>query len=257
MAEEEKIRTESRRNWSELRLELLELILKRLALVDMARFKLVSKSWYAAAKSYISSPVTYKPLVPQAPWLLLPRRRSDGDDGRFFSLSEKKVYIFRNLFEGFGDHELLGSSHGWLVMWDSNLLRIHLFNPISRVRILLPPLGFQGILSAFLSSDPSCNSTFYVVVVYTEKEDTRIAFHKHSDDQNNTATWTDLDSVDGGFGEIFFHHSLLLGMSLDSNSIRVCDFGATTSRIKTIDFQPPERDAEQLNYGRLFGGITR
>ncbi|KAL6195299.1 hypothetical protein ACLB2K_030919 [Fragaria x ananassa] len=39
-------------------------------------------------------------------------------------------------------------------------------------------------------------------------------------------------------------------MSLDSNSIRVCDFGATTSLIKTIDFQPPERDAEQLIYGR-------
>ncbi|KAL6200492.1 hypothetical protein ACLB2K_030273 [Fragaria x ananassa] len=97
MAEEDKvigcdciIPTKSRRNWSELRLELLELILKRLALVDMARFELVSLSWYAAAKSYISSPVNYKPLVPQTPWLLLPRERIDV--GRFFSLSEKTVY---------------------------------------------------------------------------------------------------------------------------------------------------------------------
>ncbi|KAL6203572.1 hypothetical protein ACLB2K_027272 [Fragaria x ananassa] len=125
MAEEDKvigcdwiIPTKSRRNWSELRLELLELILKRLALVDMARFEIVSLSWYAAAKSYISSPVTYKPLVPQSPWLLLPRERIDV--GRFFSLSEKTVYTIRNLFEGFaGERQrcLIGSSYGWLSGW--------------------------------------------------------------------------------------------------------------------------------------------
>lgn len=185
---------------------------------------------------------------------MLPRERCDVDAGRFFSLSEKKVYIFKNLFQGFAGEEercLVGSSHGWLVMWDFNVLRVHLFNPISGVRIKLPPLGFgpmPRVCKVFLSSDPSRNKKFFVVAIYVKILETKLAFHKHGDDGNNT-TWTDLDSVPKRYDKLIFQNGLLFALSLreDSKSILVWDFRGTYP-CRSTEFQPPEKEVGQTSF---------
>ncbi|KAH7522524.1 hypothetical protein FEM48_Zijuj07G0147700 [Ziziphus jujuba var. spinosa] len=115
-------------NWSELQMELLDLIMKRLdAIVDIIRFKAVCSKWYRAAQLYMTSPL-----------LMLPSdKKEEADDCRFFSVAENKIYKINNVFEGFHGAWCVGSSHGWLVILDKET-KPHLLNPFSGAKVQLP-----------------------------------------------------------------------------------------------------------------------
>ncbi|PQP98079.1 putative F-box protein [Prunus yedoensis var. nudiflora] len=217
-------------NWSELLPELLLRIMKNLSFVNILQFKAVCSSWkHAATPSH-------------TPWLMLPSSSSRENDQNnpdsaarcFYSLEEQKVYTIKNAFQGF-DHEArcVGSSHGWLVIMDSNG-NPHLLNPFSRRQIQLPLiLPFPrltgdlyleslrmcvSIAKAVLSSDPSRDNNFAVVAW---EEDSR---------------WT-LLNVHREYCDVIFHNEQLFALAGDG-SVEVWDFN-NSFPIKTIDLRQP------------------
>ncbi|CAN6550939.1 unnamed protein product [Malus baccata var. baccata] len=242
--------------WSEIPPELLQLLLEKLPsyFVHTLRFKAVCPSWNHAAKSYVSGP-SYTPL-PQSPWLMLPAQRrkkrlpSDPDveeeEGCFFSLVEEKVYrIKRNVFRGLRDDfywsQCVGSSHGWLAIWNPKAGEIfkeiiYLANPICGESRTLPPLHVPFISKVVLSCNPSRNHNFVVVVASHGGGVGRLAFYKHGG--GNTA-WTKLDFVrEHKYCEIAFHNCHLFALCSD-HSVHVWDFGETYNHPKkTMELQP-------------------
>ncbi|TQE09258.1 hypothetical protein C1H46_005193 [Malus baccata] len=221
--------------WSEIPPELLQLLLEKLPsyFVHTLRFKAVCPSWNHAAKSYVSGP-SYTPL-PQSPWLMLPAQRrkkrlpSDPDveeEGCFFSLAEEKVYrIKRNVFRGLRDDfywsQCVGSSHGWLAIWNPKAGEIfkeiiYLANPICGESRTLPPLHVPFISKVVLSCNPSRNHNFVVVVASHGGGVGRLAFYKHGG--GNTA-WTKLDFVrEHKYCEIAFHNCHLFALCSDHSA---------------------------------------
>lgn len=194
------------RNWSELPSELLELIIKKLVVVDTIRFKSVCRYWNKAAQSTISSP-SYIPK-PQIPLLMLSTRPTmDQFHGcRFLNLEENgKVYELNNdvVYGGFSDDALYaGSSYGWLAILDKKT-EPYLVNPFSRAKIKfqLEPttrLRFEKglVIKIVLSSNPSRNKNFSAAVLCgIVPPNNRLAFYEHSDNSNSfTWTWSEFEN---------------------------------------------------------------
>ncbi|BFG14247.1 hypothetical protein CerSpe_005210 [Prunus speciosa] len=231
-------------NWSELPPELLQLITNNLSFVNVLQFKAVCSSWKHAATSS------------HTPWLMLPSSSSRENDQNnpdsaarcFYSLEEQKVYTIKNAFQGF-DHEArcVGSSHGWLVIMDSNG-NPHLLNPFSRRQIQLPLiLPFPrltgdlyleslrmcaSIAKAVLSSDPSRDNNFAVVVIY-DSSPSKLSFCRHGEEDSR---WT-LLSVHREYCDVIFHNEQLFALAGDG-SVEVWDFN-NSFPIKTIDLRQP------------------
>ncbi|XP_061989586.1 F-box protein At2g05970-like [Rosa rugosa] len=207
--------------WSELPIEIAELILEKLASIDILRFKAVCSSWKYAANSYIAAPY-YKPL-PQSPWLVLGNGQED-NSCRFFSLEEKKVYTIKNiLFEGC----CVSSSHGWLVIMNKDSI-LNLFNPVSGESIQLSDIraldgfsSFSGseILKAVLSSEPSGRNNFFLTICIRQTSRSmrsdNLAVYNHGG-----KTWNPLLASSR---EIVFHNSKLFAL-LGKNAVQVWDF---------------------------------
>ncbi|XP_061993326.1 putative F-box protein At4g22660 [Rosa rugosa] len=234
-------------NWCDLPLELLELISKKLAFIDIVRFKSVCSCWKSAAESYTSSP-NYTP-APEAPWLMvsLPadhQRVQTGDKDAhyfwFFSLTEKKFRKIKTSFEGFDYPHVTyaGSSHGWLAICDFNKAMVYLLNPFSGSRIDLPSIStlpniVEGcnprVCRVVASSDPSRNKKFFVVVKYVSRilsPHSKLAFCKNGDEK-----WTYL----GGGRLCFTFHKGHLYV-LRKETLEVWDLGGTYP-MKTVDFR--------------------
>ncbi|PQP98298.1 F-box protein SKIP23-like [Prunus yedoensis var. nudiflora] len=241
----------------ELPTELLGLIVKKLAsnFMDIGRFKAVCSSWNGAARSYTSAP------LPQYPGLMYPSTQW-GWNGKgicFFSLAEKKVYKTEESQGFLGVGSFLGSSHGWLVMekvaWAFS--EISLFNPISRKSRTLPPFPRGSPISKIvLSSDPSCNSKFVVVVIHeTLNVPTRLAFYQHGRGGENANAWTVLEgSHDHYFDILLRNNGHLFALSRD-HSIQVWDFGDTYNNnnpTKIMHFRPSRNGI----HGTMMGDKT-
>ncbi|ONI30043.1 hypothetical protein PRUPE_1G227900 [Prunus persica] len=227
----------------ELPTELLGLIVKKLAsnFMDISRFKAVCSSWNGAARSYTSAP------LPQYPGLMYPSTRWGWNRNGicFFSLAENKVYK-TEASQGFlRVDSFLGSSQGWLVMGKGawTLGEIRLFNPISRKSRTLPPLPrWSPIRKVVLSSDPSRNNNFVVVVIHeTLNVPTRLAFYQHGRGGENATAWTELEgSHDHYFDILLRNNGHLFALSIDY-SIQVWDFGDTYNNnnpTKIMHFRP-------------------
>ncbi|PQQ10486.1 F-box protein SKIP23 [Prunus yedoensis var. nudiflora] len=261
----------------ELPPELLGLIVKKLApnFMDILRFEAVCSSWNRAARWYTSTAA----LTPQCPWLMLPtlklhgrwsKPRSDGDVKGicFFSLAENKDYKMDwKASQGFAvdvdsfpgsSHDgwlVCNSSHGWLVMLEvvgsmlfHEIRGIRLFNPISRKSKTLPPLrqGVSSIRKVVLSSDPSRNNNFVVVIHDATSRSTRLTFYQHGRGEENAAAgaWTDLEDSHGHYGgycdiQLLNNGHYLFALSFD-HSIEVWDFGDTYNNhpAKILRFRP-------------------
>ncbi|XP_004297943.1 PREDICTED: putative F-box protein At4g22660-like [Fragaria vesca subsp. vesca] len=208
--------------WHELPVEVLELIMNKIASMDILRFEAVCSSWKLAAKSYVASPY-YNPL-PQTPWLMLRNNQEDKKSWRFFSLEEKRVYTIKNVFEGFQDDWCVGSSHGWLLIMDSKAV-FNLVNPIARATIGLPDIqtlpefttNFSGdhIFKTAVSLDPSRNKNFVMALLATRPS--RLAFYKHED-----KTWKSLE-LGKVYEDIIFHHGQLYALRWNGE-VAVWDF---------------------------------
>ncbi|KAH7522542.1 hypothetical protein FEM48_Zijuj07G0149500 [Ziziphus jujuba var. spinosa] len=221
-------------NWSELQMELLDLIIKRLdAIVDIIRFKAVCSKWYRAAQLYMTSPL-----------LMLPSDKKEADDCRFFSVAENKIYKINNVFEGFHGAWCVGSSHGWLVILDKET-KPHLLNPFSGAKVQLPFINtllpyqelhlygsspyFVKLLVKFCFSkailmssdlclsDASRGKSFCIVVIYGLSSQ-RLAFCMPGD-----STWTRFGGDDHEYLDIICHNGMLYSLS-SKGLIEIWDF---------------------------------
>ncbi|CAB4294573.1 unnamed protein product [Prunus armeniaca] len=250
---ERKTTPPNRNRWAdELLPELFELILKKLAsnVLDIIRFKAVCSSWNcAAARSYTSAP------LPQYPWLMAPMPKFPPIESRcFFSLAENKVYKMdwnrEKTFHGDGV-SCLGSSYGWLAIkevytekktYNEYEENVHLFNPISRERLTLllaPKLTRTD--KVVLSSDPSRNNNFVVVVIHNRFfERTGLAFYQHGRGGDNASAWTNL-SHGSTCADMVFHNGHLFTLSI-VHTIQVWDFRGTHDNnnypTKIMNFRP-------------------
>ncbi|KAH7521885.1 hypothetical protein FEM48_Zijuj07G0079400 [Ziziphus jujuba var. spinosa] len=197
-------------NWSELHSELVELILKRLGLVEKVQFKAVCSSWNVAMQSYTSSP-TYIPL-PQIPWLLFPNYPQPQQGHHYheqyychmslINVEDNKLYNIKNLFKGFSKVLCLGTSYTWLMILEKEA-NPHLVNPFSpQLKIQLPSietlfmscsssllllkqlLRKMYISKAILVPDSFRNKSYSVVVIIFGLK-RRLAFCKLGD-----STWS-------------------------------------------------------------------
>ncbi|XP_010932238.1 F-box protein SKIP23-like [Elaeis guineensis] len=112
--------------------EILELILRRLALTDCLRFASVCTSWRLALSECRLLPPRHPP------WLMYGgapagSRRSLA----CYSLFEGR-HIELQLPAGYESSHIAGTSAGWLIMSSDAERRITLLNPVSKVQIELP-----------------------------------------------------------------------------------------------------------------------
>ncbi|BFG14248.1 hypothetical protein CerSpe_005230 [Prunus speciosa] len=233
-------------NWSELQPELLQLIMNNLSFVNILRFRAVCSSWNHAAKSCATSSCP-PPRTPSTPWLMLPSSSEENDQNNpasgarcFYSLEEQKVYTIKSSFQDF-DHAAawcVGSSYGWLVF--NSKANLHLLNPISPRKIQLPQMWH--IAKAVLSSDPTRDNNFAVVVIYDFLE-SKLAFYKHGEDSR--IRWTDLDGVHREYCDVIFHSEQLFALAGDG-SVEVWEFNKSFP-IKTIDLPQPFAEIEKAD----------
>ncbi|KAF5750280.1 hypothetical protein HS088_TW03G00614 [Tripterygium wilfordii] len=204
-------------DWAQLDRDVLECIFKRLDFIDLCRTKTVCP-WWTKTFAY-----TFKKLhaCPALPWLVFPPQE-DNDHlcrgfktGRFWDFEDDKFYPFNNIAAE--NYCFIGSSHGWLVCLDKQVVPF-LSNPFTFEKIQLPPLGSLLGISGFertangqyeiglrmpdetrfirtlrerfvrkavLSSCPSHRHKYYAVLIYGPE--LRLAFYKDGD-----SSWTEL-----------------------------------------------------------------
>ncbi|KAF3456686.1 hypothetical protein FNV43_RR01340 [Rhamnella rubrinervis] len=180
-----KLNNNSNKEWSELQTDVSELILKKLALVEIFRFRAVCSSWKIAAESYISSQ-SYNPSR-KTPWLMLGMDKHN-DPFYLFNLTESKCYRVRSIFKFYYRRFwCLGSSDGWLLLFQETG-ETHLVNPFSGAEIQLPWMStlvkYENMMShddvggkAVFSSDPCRSNNFSVAFMYSDhKWPHRLAF---------------------------------------------------------------------------------
>nr|CAD1830601.1 unnamed protein product [Ananas comosus var. bracteatus] len=134
----------------------------------------VCRSWRAALPATVPRPHR---LPPQLPFLLRFPHSPHNPAGQAFSLTANRTFTLRHLADA---HEsvCVGSSYGWLLLLDPGYNLI-LRNPFTGDTIRLPPLPMSAICRhkdklppdqrltvyrAILSSDPSADRDFLVVL---------------------------------------------------------------------------------------------
>ncbi|TVU11024.1 hypothetical protein EJB05_44586 [Eragrostis curvula] len=125
------------RDWSELPADILIRLFGALEIPDLLSSSAVCQSWNTH-----SSTARRLGLCTgnQGPWLLYSSRDSDGNTATLLRLSNNRVHCITSLPEpSFRTRYIIGSSHGWLIAADEQS-ELHLFNPVTRAQIELPPL---------------------------------------------------------------------------------------------------------------------
>ncbi|XP_043713803.1 F-box protein SKIP23 [Telopea speciosissima] len=132
-------------DWCQLQLDLLGMIAQKLNIyIDYLRFRAVCVNWRSGV------PKRPPHLPSQLPWLMLHNKRGSETFRGFFSLSEDKIH-WLELPEASHYKRFCGSSQGWLVVVGETPV-ITLLNPLTRVKIYLPPLStFPNVLDFNIS----------------------------------------------------------------------------------------------------------
>ncbi|CAN6969565.1 unnamed protein product [Brassica oleracea var. botrytis] len=123
--------------WSNLCLDVMQMVLEKLSATDFNRAKAVCSGWLSASRQSVRK-------QNQTPWLILfPYERSYGYSCRMLNPGEKGlVYRSRNLGVEFTQSRCMATCGSWLLMYlvRGGRPKLYILNPLSRDRINLPPL---------------------------------------------------------------------------------------------------------------------
>lgn len=123
-------------NWSNLCLDVIQIVLEKLSATDFNRAKAVCSGWLSASRQSVRK-------QNQIPWLILfPYERSYGYSCRMLNPAEKGlVYRSRNLGVEFTQSRCIATCGSWLLMYlFRGQPKLYILNPLTRDRINLPPL---------------------------------------------------------------------------------------------------------------------
>ncbi|KAJ0246040.1 F-box domain-containing protein [Hirschfeldia incana] len=123
-------------NWSNLCLDVIQMVLEKLSATDFNRAKAVCSGWLSASRQSVRK-------QNQIPWLILfPYERSYGYSCRMLNPAEKGlVYRSRNLGVEFTQSRCVATCGSWLLMYlVHGQPKLYILNPLTRDRINLPPL---------------------------------------------------------------------------------------------------------------------
>lgn len=226
-------------DWSNLKLNLVESVLKKLSYADIFGLKSVCSSWRSIAKAYISSSYSQKlPLL-----VVFPSHGKEDEDngGIFFILAEEKEE----------EDCCIGSSHGWLIVTDkkTNLFMFNLFIPVG---INLPSLstfpgfdtnglhGDRWIIKSILSCDPISGGQYGVVAIYGLcGVSSQLAFSMCGDTK-----WTKLEGSHKCYSDIICYKDHLYALSHNC-ALEVWEFkGPTPVKKMVAEFSFPDKLVE-------------
>ncbi|KAG2310815.1 hypothetical protein Bca4012_025322 [Brassica carinata] len=123
-------------NWSNLCLDVIQMVLEKLSATDFNRAKAVCSGWLSASRQSVRK-------QNQIPWLILfPYERSYGYSCRMLNPAEEGlVYRSRNLGVEFTQSRCIATCGSWLLMYLFRCQpKLYILNPLTRDRINLPPL---------------------------------------------------------------------------------------------------------------------
>ncbi|XP_016172638.1 putative F-box protein At2g33200 [Arachis ipaensis] len=169
---------------------------------------------------------------PSVPYALLPSLQQthliDDDDPitvdrSIFSLSEKKLYEWKNTLKGHVGEWCVGSSHGWIILLDQNGVPL-LLNSSSSTTINIPPLPLSFlhpvtysyfaeylrktfIVKAILMCCSS-PSSYILAIIYGSNY--KIAYC-------NSATWVELSDDKQSYCDIVFSNNYLYALTQDGS----------------------------------------
>ncbi|XP_038722082.1 putative F-box protein At4g17565 [Tripterygium wilfordii] len=242
-------------DWSGLQPELVEFILSKLSIINMIRCQAVCSAWCLVVKTISSSGFS--------PWLIV---RDDYDAGSFcfFSTAEEDKIFKIKKHESVGRRDrCIGSSNGWLVLWDDRWVP-YLLNPFSQVRIQLPSFPWlqhahvrQHRVSRYflfrkviLLSNPSQDKNNHaVVVIYWNMHSraTKLCFCKNGDRE-----WTDIDGNLEVYSDIVCHNDMLYAIGKDC-SIEAWDCRGPRP-IKILSLKPLLESRQQTGMEKFIDG---
>lgn len=253
-------------DWTQLPPELMETIAEKLKIYsDYLRFQAVCRNWRS------SIPKSPSHLPPQLPWLMLPQSQSYQSHRAFFDLSANKVH-FLNLPEASRRKRHCGSSHGWLIILEETPI-VLLLNPLTRVKIYLPPLSaFPNVVSfsyfdigreytlasllgdhynrslrqmrdsfikkIVLSSSPVKDSDFIAVAILNQSGD--LAYCRNGDQ-----SWRIIEGAQSYSEDIICYNELFYAVD-KGGDIAICDVSGDTPRVSII--QTPQQFSGDMQY---------
>lgn len=149
----------------------------------------------------------------------------------------------KKLFQHFADAWCVGSSHGWLVVFD-NMSIPHLLNPITGDIFRLPSMSSlaqsfdkRRVLKAILSSHPlgQNNKKVSIVVMYvaTLPNNVSLAFYESGQE----GKWTELDGEHRNYCDVIFHNAQLYAITRNPSTLEIWDFGNSIP-IKIMHIRP-------------------
>ncbi|CAN7071151.1 unnamed protein product [Brassica oleracea var. botrytis] len=123
-------------SWSELPLDLLNMVFKRLGFVDFQRAKSVCSSWLSSSRQSV-------PKKNHTPWLILFREEQNNSYCKLFNPEEKeRLYKTQDTGLDFSKSVCEATYGSWLLMHDL-CYNLHIVNLFTNERIILPSLESQ------------------------------------------------------------------------------------------------------------------
>ncbi|KFK31074.1 hypothetical protein AALP_AA6G064900 [Arabis alpina] len=121
-------------DWSELCIEVMQLILESFTFPDFHRARFVCRNWYKISKSCV-----YK-----YPWLIIfPEKYSGNETCKLYDPRQDKTYETKNFGTELSQSTCLASYGNWLLMMNQKL-EFSILNVLSSERINLPRLKLRG-----------------------------------------------------------------------------------------------------------------
>ncbi|ESQ42627.1 hypothetical protein EUTSA_v10013894mg [Eutrema salsugineum] len=122
-------------NWSNLCRDVIQMVLERLSATDFDRAKVVCSAWRSASRESVRK-------QNRAPWLILfPYERSYGYSCGMSNPTEKGLFFrSRSLGVEFTQSRCIATCGSWLLMYVRHRPKLYILNPLTRERIVLPPM---------------------------------------------------------------------------------------------------------------------